>query len=109
MPSFTSGSANSLRVVASLMSQDSASSRPTPKQYPSTAAMTGFGLRAAAVTLCPRSVKSTGSTSMKPAMSPPEEKCFPADLITTTRTAGSASMSANRSAIRWRISQVITV
>ena len=32
MPSFTSGSANSLRAVASRMSQDSAISRPTPKQ-----------------------------------------------------------------------------
>ena len=41
--------------------------------------MTGLGLRAGAVTLWPRSVKSTGSTSMNPAMSPPEEKCSPAD------------------------------
>ena len=32
MPSFTSGSANSLRAVASLMSHDRAISRPTPKQ-----------------------------------------------------------------------------
>ena len=46
---------------------------------------------------------------MKPAMSPPEEKCFPAEEITTTRIPLSASISANRSAIRWRISQVITV
>jgi hypothetical protein len=109
MPSLISGNANRDRSVATRMSADSASSSPTPKQYPSTAAITGLGLRAGAVTFCPRSVKSTGSTSMNPAMSPPDVKCSPSPRITTTCTAWFGSISRNRSSMICRVSMVMTL
>ena len=58
MPSRISGRANCVRVVARRISVARAISKPTPKQYPSTAVITGLGERAGAVMSWPRSVSS---------------------------------------------------
>src|SRR6516165_9514313 len=66
-------------------SQASANSKPTPKQYPRLAAMTGLRQRAGAAMFQARRETCSGEASRKPAISPPLEKCSPAARSTTTR------------------------
>src|ERR1700731_1622373 len=71
-------------------SQASANSKPTPKQYPRLAAMTGLRQRAGAAMFQPRRERCSGEASRKPEISPPLEKCSPAARRTTTRMRASA-------------------
>src|SRR6516165_344654 len=76
-------------------SQASANSKPTPKQYPRLAAMTGFRQRAGAAMFQARRETCSGEASRKPEISPPLEKCSPVARSTTTRTRASASSASN--------------
>src|SRR5215467_15732594 len=59
-------------------SQASANSKPTPKQYPRLAVMTGFRQRAGAAMFQARRETCSAEASRKPEISPPLEKCSPA-------------------------------
>ena len=96
-PSFCSGSAYSVVSVASRKSQASDSSKPTPKQYPRLAAITGLLQRAGAAMFHASFDTCSGVACMKPLMSPPLEKCSPMARSTITRTRGSASSASNTS------------
>src|SRR5262249_3180504 len=76
-------------------SQASANSKPTPKQYPRLAAMTGLLQRDGAAMFQARRETCSGETSRKPAISPPLEKCSPAARSTTTRMRASPSSTSN--------------
>src|SRR5262244_2181441 len=76
-------------------SQASANSKPTPKQNPRLAAITGFRQRAGAPMFQARRETCSGEASRKPAISPPLEKCSPAARSTTTRMRASASSASN--------------
>src|SRR5215469_9688476 len=76
-------------------SQASANSKPTPKQYPRLAAITGFRQRAGAPMFQARRETCSGEASRKPEISPPLEKCSPAARSTTTRMRASASSASN--------------
>src|SRR5215468_2029284 len=76
-------------------SQASANSKPTPKQYPRLAAMTGFQQRVGAPMFQARRETCSGEASRKPAISPPLEKCSLAARSTTTRIRASASSASN--------------
>src|SRR5215469_11926945 len=76
-------------------SQASANSKPTPKQYPRLAAMTGFRQRAGAATFHARRETCSGEASRKPEISPPLEKCSPVARSTTTRMRASVSNASN--------------
>src|ERR1700756_2860998 len=69
-------------------SQASANSKPTPKQYPRLAAMTGLRQRAGAAMFQARRETCSGEASRKPEISPPLEKCSPAARSTTTCMPG---------------------
>src|SRR5215831_9270559 len=76
-------------------SQASANSKPTPKQYPRLAAMTGLLQRGGAAMFQARRETCSGEASRKPAISPPLEKCSPAARSTTMRMRASASSASN--------------
>src|SRR5215472_5612250 len=76
-------------------SQASANSKPTPKQYPRLAAMTGCRQRAGAPMFQARRETCSGEASRNPEISPPLEKCSPAARSTTTRMRASASSASN--------------
>src|ERR1700736_5495333 len=76
-------------------SHASANSKPTPKQYPRLAAMTGFRQRAGAPMFQARRETCSGEAARKPSISPPLEKCSPAARSTTTRMRASASSASN--------------
>src|SRR5215469_15865860 len=76
-------------------SQASANSKPTPKQYPRLAAITGFRQRAEAPMFQARRETCSGEAARRPEISPPLEKCSPAARSTTTRMRASASSASN--------------
>src|ERR1700756_4829752 len=76
-------------------SQASANSKPTPKQYPRLAAMTGFRHCVGAAMFQASRETCSGEASRKPEISPPLEKCSPAARRTTTRMRASASNASN--------------
>src|SRR5215468_9741298 len=76
-------------------SQASANSKPTPKQYPRLAAMTGFRQRDGAAMFQARRETCSGEAARKPEISPPLEKCSPAARSTTMRMRASASSTSN--------------
>src|SRR5215813_13130663 len=80
-------------------SQASANSKPTPKQYPRLAAITGFRQRAGAPMFQARRETCSGEASRNPEISPPLEKCSPAARSTTTRIRASASSASNTARI----------
>ena len=67
-------------------SQASASSRPTPKTYPWSRAITGFEQRSGAATFFASCETTQGDFVRKPAMSPPAVNWPPAPVSTTNRT-----------------------
>src|SRR6516225_12044221 len=89
-------------------SQASANSKPTPKQYPRLAAITGFRQRAGAATFQARCETCSGEASRKPEISPPLEKCSPAARSTTTQIRASASSASNTARICSR-SAIVTM
>src|SRR5215831_386759 len=89
-------------------SQASANSRPTPKQYPRLAAITGFRQRAGAPMFQARRETCSGEASRKPEISPPLEKCSPAARSTTTRIRASVSSASNTARICSR-SAIVTM
>ena len=76
-------------------SQASESSKPTPKQKPRLAAITGLEQRAGAAMFQASLETVSGVASMKPLMLPPEEKCSPTARSTMTRTRASSSSASN--------------
>ena len=78
-------------------SQASDISKPTPKQYPRLAAITGFSHRAGAAMLSASLETCSGDASRKPRIKPPEEKFGPCDRRTIMRTRLSRSKAWNTS------------
>src|SRR5215468_1687450 len=89
-------------------SHASANSKPTPKQYPRLAAMTGLRQRAGAAMYQARRERCSGEASRKPEISPPLEKCSPTARSTTTRMRASASSASNTARICSR-SAIVTM
>ena len=87
---------------ATMKSQASAMSQPSPAAAPLTAAITGFGMPCSKATLlcvwpCRRQPLNATcpagafSRSFMPAMSPPEQNALPLPVSTTARTASSSA------------------
>ena len=102
-PNSTSGMPNFAVSTAARMSQAAAISRPAPKQYPFTRAITGTGARRiASHTRCVRDGPSDASCCTKVDISlmfaPPMKDRSPAPVSTTTRKRGSVETRSNASA-----------
>src|SRR4051812_28181702 len=78
-------------------SQASDSSKPTPKQKPRLAVITGFAQRAGAAIFQASFETVSGRASRKPLMLPPLEKCSPMARSTTMRTRELSSRLSNTS------------
>ena len=95
-PIALSGRATRQSFVASRKSQASASSNPTPKQYFSSAAITGLRQRSGAPMLSARSDMRFFGIDGKDFTSPPEEKTPLAPRMQITPTSSSSSISSSR-------------
>src|SRR5450830_68982 len=108
-PSFCSGSAYCDVSETMRKSHASEISKPTPKQKPRLAAITGLLQRAGAAMFHASFDTCSGVASRKPRMSPPLEKCSPIERSTITRTAGFSSSDSNtrRSWSRWPMEMML--